>query len=82
MKSIITNKATEQEAPLEYPVLMEATYDPAKVFIVLFTSENVGTVVAVNSNSPHCLGNTCKIWTSATSKSDWKKFEGSITLSN
>lgn len=75
MKSQII-KNEQESAEIAYPILMQDTTFGA---VVLFNSENEGIVVHGVGN--YKMGDQCSHWT-ATNKEYWKKFQGTIEISN
>jgi hypothetical protein len=64
----------------EFPILMQSVNDG---LVVLFESENCGTVVSDKPNSGDLrLGYTSNAFISWDRKDIWKKYEGEITLKN
>ena len=64
----------------EFPILMQSINDG---LVVLFESENCGTVVGGKQNSDDLrLGYTSNAFLSWNRKDIWKKYEGEITLKN
>ena len=64
----------------EFPILMQSINDG---IVVLFESENCGTVVSDNPNNDDLgLGYTSNAFLSWDRKDIWKKYEGEITLKN
>lgn len=75
MKSKIIKEIQKSEQ-ITYPVLMQDTTFGA---VVLFSSENKGVVVHGMGN--YKMGYHYSHWT-ATNKEYWKKFQGTIEISN
>ncbi len=64
----------------EFPILMQSINDG---LVVLFESENCGTVLSDKPNSDDLrLGYTSNAFLSWDRKDIWKKYEGEITLKN
>ena len=64
----------------EFPILMQSINDG---IVVLFESENCGTVVSDNPNDDDLgLGYTSNAFISCNRKDVWQKYEGEITLKN
>ena len=64
----------------EFPILMQSINDG---LVVLFESENCGTVVSDKPNNDDLkLGYTSNAFISCHRKDIWKKYEGTITLKN
>ena len=64
----------------EFPILMQSINDG---LVVLFESENCGTVVSDKPNSDDLrLGYTSNAFISCRRKDVWKKYEGEIILKN
>ena len=64
----------------EFPILMQSINDG---IVVLFESENCGTVVSDKPNNDDLkLGYTSNAFISWSRKDVWKKYEGEIILKN
>lgn len=64
----------------EFPILMQSINDG---IVVLFESENCGTVVSNKPNNDGLkLGYTSNAFISCNRKDVWGKYEGEITLKN
>ena len=64
----------------EFPILMQSINDG---LVVLFESENCGTVVSDKPNSDDLrLGYTSNAFISWNRKDVWEKYEGEIILKN
>ena len=64
----------------EFPILMQSINDG---IVVLFESENCGTVVSDKPNNDDLkLGYTSNAFISWSRKYVWKKYEGEIILKN
>lgn len=70
-------KKNEINGPFEFPVLME---NADCELLVLFMSDRHGIVVKNNEYWP--IWSISNSWVSCYDKSEWKKFEGEITLKN
>ena len=65
--------AIEKKVAIRYPVLMESVV--TKGMVVMFTSLRKG--MEVNASMDFC-----DHWNSCTDNASWKRYEGTITLSN
>lgn len=81
MKSVIKNNVEDKQEELVFPVLMELLHPKAGKLIVLFTNTTEGTCM-VDSNGHWNLGEWCNDYLRATDETVWKKFTGTIELSN
>ena len=64
----------------EFPILMQSIISG---IVVIFESENCGTVVSDNPNDYDLgLGYTSNAFISYNRKDVWQKYEGEITLKN
>ena len=81
MKSVIKS-GEEQQEELVYPVLMEYINPVKGQLVVLFISEKTGACV-VDTNTDNYIGVGLEsVWERATNPRYWKKFTGTIELSN
>jgi hypothetical protein len=80
MKSVIKGNVEEKQEELVFPVLIEST--PVTGLVVLFTSADAGMVVADKSTYRYNIGHYFDYWIEATNKEEWKKFTGTVELSN
>ena len=63
---------------IDFPVLMKSLNNG---IIVLFTSETKGVCID-KGNSNNYIGLYADSWRECTSKKNWEKYEGEITLKN
>ena len=67
----------ESKHPICFPCIMESVKQPR--ILVLFTEENCGVIL---EGKEHEVGVFSDDWIPASDKSEWKRFYGTVTLSN
>ena len=81
MKSVIKGVSEEKQGELVFPVLMESVTAKNGTLVVLFTGEENGMCI-VSTNAQRKLGEWDDDWAYASDTSEWKKFTGTVELSN
>jgi len=78
IKVISSQEPIDKQKELHYPVLMQDVAEG--ILVVLFTTPRDGTVMI--GDESWAFGESGRSWTPATDSAEWKKFEGTISLSN
>ena len=84
MKSVIKGVSEDKQEELVFPVLMEYVGHGDGMFVLLFTGNTTGVVV-YSKNPNRYVGELYNEWEEIYGKysdSYWKKFTGTVELSN